>query len=662
MQPATNKIAAAVALALGVLASPGNALELGEIKVRSALGERLVAELPIGADDAGLSPDCFSVRSDTLLEDSNIVNIRLNGRSLLIQSNKVVTEPIVMLSVTAKCNSLASLRRDYTLFINPPNRVSSAQRAALRLDSAPTRDTMPAARQRIATTDSSRPRKTTSRTPINGARYEVQQGDSVSAIAMRMGAKGADLWPTVKKIVAENPDAFINGDADRLLAGAVLALPVALSASLPQPVATTTTNVAPIEVTEPPTVSTASPSPDEPPPATSMPVTQERVALMDAIAESDAELASVREEIAALQRQLAIGETPTVSDSPFVQAEPEPIQATPAAVVADSTVNNAAPSSWGKFFAFILGGASLLVIAVLWRMQQQARSRRQRQREAAQWTPARAERPRTHRTKPMSAAGARRAATEENYFVREDDSDDKLTVLDHDFSDDVDQRTDNLTLESTYGYRSRLEDAQPDATAAQQEDAWLVENTDRFEIPSADISAQSPAPFIDEPTAEMPRAEAADRSGETTIDEQSLEMLAKDYEHEFTRTQQLEKALAQAALASGIANIVDDAKRAGEPVNIDDTVEQIVQASTGDTTQTMPPEELRRASAEDNEEAIREFTETIAEEDATLQMNADTDDLGFDITSTFQADIDDIAETDDEDGTEIMQRTGIRKG
>ncbi|MEL7298114.1 MAG: hypothetical protein AAGJ86_10665, partial [Pseudomonadota bacterium] len=67
MQPATNKIAAAVALALGVLAGPGNALELGEIKVRSALGERLVAELPIGADDAGLSPDCFSVQSDTLL-------------------------------------------------------------------------------------------------------------------------------------------------------------------------------------------------------------------------------------------------------------------------------------------------------------------------------------------------------------------------------------------------------------------------------------------------------------------------------------------------------------------------------------------------------------------------------------------------------------------
>ncbi|MEL7298356.1 MAG: hypothetical protein AAGJ86_11905, partial [Pseudomonadota bacterium] len=553
--------------------------------------------------------------------------------------------------------------REYTLFINPPNRVSEAQRAALRFDVVPTRESAPVIRRRVATADSPRSRNNIDRSPIDTSRYEVQQGDSVSAIAMRMGAKGADLWPTVDRIVAANPEAFVDGNADRLLAGAVLALPVALSASVPQPAAVPTANVAPIEVTASPTETTTTPPPDEPPPATSMLVAQERAALMDAIAESDAELASVREEIAALQRQLAIGQTPTtVSDSPFVQTQPEPIQSTPAAAVTDTTPDNAVPTSWGKFFAFLLGGASLLVIAVLWRMQQQARSRRQRQREAAQWTPPRAERPQTHRTKPMSAAGARRAATEENYFVREDDSSDKLAVLDHDFSDDVKQPADNLTLESTYGYRSRLDNAPSEPTAAQQEDAWLVENTDRFEIPSADISAQSPAPIMDDPTAEMPRAETQDRSGETTIDEQSLEMLAQDYEHEFTRTQQLEKALAEAALASGIANMVDDAKRSGEPVNIDDTVEQIVQASTGDTTQTMPPEELRRASAEDNEAAIREFTETIAEEDATLQMNAEQDDLEFDITSTFQADIDDIAEADDDDGTEIMQRTGIRKG
>ncbi|MEN7343453.1 MAG: hypothetical protein AAAFM81_10940, partial [Pseudomonadota bacterium] len=183
MQARSHKIATAVALALGVIGGDALALELGEIKVRSALGERLVAELPV-ASDSPVGSDCFTATSDALDFSRNGISIRFNGRSIVIRSSRVITDPIIDLKVTARCSSASSLQRDYTLFINPSNRVSEQQRAALIFAPEPQRNRVATTNRRVdRSARQPAPRVSQTRPAITpGSEYRVQSGDSISAI------------------------------------------------------------------------------------------------------------------------------------------------------------------------------------------------------------------------------------------------------------------------------------------------------------------------------------------------------------------------------------------------------------------------------------------------------------------------------------------------
>lgn len=106
-------------MALGFQHS-SHALGLGDLEVKSYLGEPLKAQVTLFGANELKSPSCLR-----LGEQSNIKNLKLNlagtqsGNAFVtISSDNVVNEPIINLSVVAGCNS--SIQRDYVLLLDPP--------------------------------------------------------------------------------------------------------------------------------------------------------------------------------------------------------------------------------------------------------------------------------------------------------------------------------------------------------------------------------------------------------------------------------------------------------------------------------------------------------------------------------------------------------------
>lgn len=618
MKTTNKKIVAAVALALGMVSASSSALELGEIKVRSAIGERLVAELPLGGDEI-LDRDCFDVKSDTLTGQRNLLNVTYNGSTLLIKTTRAVLDPIISITITAQCNGTATLRRDYTLFLNPSNRVSEQQRAAIffpmRQRSA--QINRPASSRAVAQVRRSKPRLGAA---IEGNRYLVKSGDSVSAIALRRGVNQRDLWPAIEQIVEANPDAFIDNNPDRLLAGATLVLPVAMGAVA--------------AVSKPPETSpepTFTPPSDNTPPPTS--AASQVSELLAQNAEADRLLALIASRELELKEALAADSdtsTEALSDSPFV--EPSVVQAAQTQLIAITAAetNSDKFSFWAKIVAAVVGIGALLTIFFMWQMQASARRRRQRAANARyapvpNSTTSRDADDTTVRTNRLSSLPARaRQTTEANYEVS------------------------TLAMPSNSSHEANVE--------------YDIDVTDSLPFLLDDAPAEGKLPFLLDETNNVTglAAEATDSaedegSGETTIDEKALDMLERDYEFEMTRTQRLHKDVADAALERAVSAMGGTPSLAAEAVDLESTLEYPVQ-SGDDTTQSMPTEEVLRA-AEQDADIVNAFTDTMAEEGATLKMPSDLD-LDFDLTSTLQMDVDDIASDEEAEKTAVLNQAG----
>jgi len=140
---------------------------------------------------------------------------------LRIKSLETVTEPFLTLLIEASW-ARGRLVREYTVLLDPPvfapNSVAAAPVAA------------PAASATESTGQITRPtpQETPSAVPVaagGGDSYEVQRGDSLSAIARRLSAStGAGTSQLMVSIYRGNSTAF-DGDMNRLRAGAVLRIP-----------------------------------------------------------------------------------------------------------------------------------------------------------------------------------------------------------------------------------------------------------------------------------------------------------------------------------------------------------------------------------------------------------------------------------------------------
>ncbi|MFM2112397.1 MAG: hypothetical protein RLZZ271_1057, partial [Pseudomonadota bacterium] len=272
----------AIAVMLACFSGGAQAFSLGKLQVQSALGEPLLAEIDLTdvrpEEEAGLSatiasPDIFKsmgVEYNTALTSARITLAkRANGSSYLkLSSDRAVNEPFVdmIIEVTWPAGRLV---RDFTLLLDPRNLAatapiqpqlpvtqSAAPQTAPYPASAPSPETpapvqaviapSPAAPDKPArpqATGKSRPGGSVSAkvapTASAAAKPEaapsksvtVKEGDTAGRIAQRNLSGKVSLDQMLAAMLRSNPDAFINGDINRIKAGAVVQTPDAETAA-----------------------------------------------------------------------------------------------------------------------------------------------------------------------------------------------------------------------------------------------------------------------------------------------------------------------------------------------------------------------------------------------------------------------------------------------
>lgn len=232
----------AVGGACGLAAAPASALELGQIRVDSTLGQPLRASIAYA-----LSPNeqmfdfCIFLkpgRSANGIPVVGNVRIAITDSVIVLNGRTPIREPLLAMQLSVNCPYTARLARDYTLMIDPAL-PGESDPVALSTDAAPlipvetsteTAANIVSARKPAPIVPASvRPQDDT---PIaTSSRYLVQAGDSLSQIAARIENRSVALWPAVDAIFAVNPDAFMNNDRDLLKAGSWLLIPDMTDAS-----------------------------------------------------------------------------------------------------------------------------------------------------------------------------------------------------------------------------------------------------------------------------------------------------------------------------------------------------------------------------------------------------------------------------------------------
>ncbi|HNW02007.1 MAG TPA: FimV/HubP family polar landmark protein, partial [Burkholderiaceae bacterium] len=254
-------IAASAAALLGLWGTGALALSLGRVTVQSALGEPLRAEVDIpdiNAEEAAslkanvASPDAFRAAGMEYNAAMPSVQISLQRRSdgrayLRLSSDRPVNEPFVDLILEANW-ATGRIVRDYTMLFDP---VSMRQPAAVALTPAQTPAASPAPAPATASTAAPRaavpaavskapapakaekppaavkPAKAaTPAEPGDSAKsVTVKPGDTASKIAASTKPSSVSLDQMLVALLQANPEAFVDGNMNRIKAGAVVKVP-----------------------------------------------------------------------------------------------------------------------------------------------------------------------------------------------------------------------------------------------------------------------------------------------------------------------------------------------------------------------------------------------------------------------------------------------------
>lgn len=260
-----------LALAAAFASFGASALGLGQIEVKSKIGQPLLAEIPIVTSDpaeleqlqAGLaSPETFSriglrppIGIIAELQFTQALDARGNP-VIRVTSTQPVSEPLLTFLVEVDWGQ-GRLVREYSALVDAPRTVSAplqpdiaapvveapavierpAEPAAVATEPQPEPPPTEAApaepapqEERTAIAPTAPPPQVATapapiaRSALDGNDLEVRSGDTLSAIAARMGGAGT-LDQTMIALLRANPEAFIGGNINRLKAGAVLRMP-----------------------------------------------------------------------------------------------------------------------------------------------------------------------------------------------------------------------------------------------------------------------------------------------------------------------------------------------------------------------------------------------------------------------------------------------------
>nr|WP_315185879.1 FimV/HubP family polar landmark protein [uncultured Albidiferax sp.] len=261
-----------MAALLGLASGPALALSLGRMTVLSGLGEPLRAdiELPdITADEASsLKPEVAPAEAfraagleyNPALADLRIVlQRRADGKSVLrLSSTRTVTDPFVDLILQVSWAS-GRIVRDYTILLDPPTTRTAPATAGIAPQITAPAAVAPAAAPPApvaapvappAAAPVARavpPKPSTPSAPSTAAKpassdakqVTVKTGDTASKIASASKPTAVSLDQMLVAMLRANPNAFINGNVNRIKAGAVLNLPDASQAGSTPPVEAT---------------------------------------------------------------------------------------------------------------------------------------------------------------------------------------------------------------------------------------------------------------------------------------------------------------------------------------------------------------------------------------------------------------------------------------
>lgn len=285
------------------------ALGLGEITLHSALSQPLDAEIELfdvgdlTAEDmrVRLAPADVFARSGVdrlyFFNDLRFTPLLRGGKSVIrVVSTQPVREPYLNFIVEVVRPS-GQLYREYTVLLDPPSS------AAYRSLAAPAAAQVVASASRAAAVERARPAVLPA--AQQGNSYTVVSGDSLWKIANRLivdGGGQSSATALMDDLYALNPQAFINGDSNRLRAGARLLLPDSLASRAPAPLAEAVAEVAspaPVQAQTPPAGSVEQPLD----PAAEL-LTQEQTRVEQELASQIAETLQLQQSLAELGVQV----------------------------------------------------------------------------------------------------------------------------------------------------------------------------------------------------------------------------------------------------------------------------------------------------------------------------------------------------------------------
>jgi pilus assembly protein FimV len=224
-------------LALSALVATPSAFAvgLGEITVKSALNEPLAATIQIinssdlqdnqllvslasaeAFERAGVSRDFFLSRLQFSIDRD-----RANQRIVKIITDQPVVEPYLDFLVQLQWPE-GRVMRSYTMLLDLP--IYREDQSATIEVSPPVTLKSPEASNPVA--QSSLPEAGASdRVALTGDQHQVILGDTLWNVAQRLRPQGATVLQTMDSLYLQNANAFSDGDANRLMKGAVLRLP-----------------------------------------------------------------------------------------------------------------------------------------------------------------------------------------------------------------------------------------------------------------------------------------------------------------------------------------------------------------------------------------------------------------------------------------------------
>ena len=239
----SSKLKSALVIVGGSLAaSPATALELGDVKVHSSLGQPLRASIAYALGPNELMSDtCVSLQpmmGAGGLPSFDRGSLIVTDGVIAITGSSIIREPLVSMRVSINCQYTPRLTRDYMMFIDPIG--------------APVIEAQPVIRR---TPVAERPRSVISEPIAEATRFQALPGATLGEIAQQVENRPVGVWKTANLIFDMNPDAFIDNDPNKLKAGSWLMIP-SFGADAPVAVADAAMS-AQVDPVEPPAESTA---------------------------------------------------------------------------------------------------------------------------------------------------------------------------------------------------------------------------------------------------------------------------------------------------------------------------------------------------------------------------------------------------------------------